>query len=495
MQPLTALHIASRLDPAQFDIRLYHEDWHGPFDPAQAAGVDIVFLSGLQPDFDRMRQLSYAFRQAGALVVGGGMICSLFPAFASRFFDVVCVGGVDAVTDIARDFLAGEAQPIYRSDYLTPRPVTLDHGLWTRAGIRSPVLFIETSRGCGFKCSFCIIPAEGGGHVAYPIDAVRDAIDDAIATSPRLSLRRLYPQIVFHDNNFSDDRAHLDAMLAMLAAHKRVRGWSAMITQNVLADHALIARMAACKCRQLFVGLESLDPEALRRYNKKQNLGRRGVIGDVAHAERLGISVGYGYLFDPRFQTAADMERELRTIADTPALPMPIYLSLIAPLVGTAAFWEDVTHGRLAPNLRLRDLEGETIAYWPLMDSPEALAGAIDRLFRRPWEVTGRVRVLTKTLARVIKARTWSPMQWWVIAGANLHSFMWARAYPSRRRTYMAGEDVLDPQYMERPADLTDEDRARYFDPIAVTDAEGRVMPWLLPYCPAAVATANEEAA
>jgi radical SAM superfamily enzyme YgiQ (UPF0313 family) len=331
--------------------------------------------------------------------------------------------------------------------------------------------------------------------VAYAVDAVRAAIDDAIATSPRLSLRRLYPQIVFHDNNFSDDRAHLDAMLCMLAAHKRVRGWSAMITQNVLADHALIARMAASKCRQLFVGLESLDPEALRRYNKKQNLGRRGVTGDVAHAERLGISIGYGYLFDPRFQTAGEMEREIRTIAQAPALPMPIYLSLIAPLVGTAGFWEDVAHGRLAPNLLLRDLEGETIAYRPLADSPEALAATIDRLFRRPWEVTGRLPVLTKTLGRVFKAQTWNPMQWWIIAGANLHSFMWARAYPSRRHTYMAGEDVLDPQYLERPADLTDEDRARYFDPIAVTDGEGRVMPWLLPHCPASVFATGEEAA
>jgi radical SAM superfamily enzyme YgiQ (UPF0313 family) len=479
------LHIASRLDPVRFDVQLYHEDWHGPFDPTRAAGFDIVFLTGLQPEFDRMRQLSYVFRRTGALVVGGGTICSLFPEFALRFFDVVCAGGIDAVVDVANDFLAGRTRALYRSDYLTARDVRLDHGLLTRAGIRSSVHFVESSRGCGFKCSFCVIPAEGGGHISYAVRTVREAIEDAVATSPRFSLRRLYPRVVFLDTNFSDNRAHVDAMLAMLAAHPHVRGWSAMITQNVLGDHALISSMAASKCKQLFVGLESLDPEALRRFNKKQNLGRRSVLDDVAHAERLGISIGYGYLFDPRYQTAAAMAREVRTIVDAPALPMPLFVSLMSPLIGTATFWEDAAQNRLAPNLRLRDLDGETIAYRPLADTPEALAGFIDRMFRRPWEVTGRLCVLIKTLARVRRARSWNPMQWWLIGAANLHSFFWARAYPSRRRTYMAGEHVLDPQYFDRPADLSSADRALYFDPIAVTDADGKLMPWLLPYRPA----------
>ena len=40
----------------------------------------------------------------------------------------------------------------------------------------------------------------------------------------------------------------------------------------------------------------------------------------------------------------------------------------------------------------------------------------------------------------------------------------------------------LDPQYFERPADLSDEDRERYFEPIAVTDAHGGPADWLKPY-------------
>jgi hypothetical protein len=59
----------------------------------------------------------------------------------------------------------------------------------------------------------------------------------------------------------------------------------------------------------------SLDREFLRRNNKTQNLGRRDVMDDIAYAESKGIGITYGYLFDPRHQTAAEME-------PTDALPL-----------------------------------------------------------------------------------------------------------------------------------------------------------------------------
>jgi hypothetical protein len=158
---------------------------------------------------------------------------------------------------------------------------------------------------------------------------------------------------------------------------------------------------------------------------------------------------------------------------------MPIYLSLVAPLTGTEVFWEDLREGRLAPNLRLRDLDGETIAYAALADTPENLSAFVDRLFRRPWEIVSRRAVLRKVLRRIAAARTLNPVYWYVLAASSLHCFVWARAYPSRRKSYMAGEDVLDPQYEECPDEVASEDRERYFEPVALTDAEGKPVPWL----------------
>ena len=135
----------------------------------------------------------------------------------------------------------------------------------------------------------------------------------------------------------------------------------------------------------------------LQRFNKTQNLSRRqDVVGDIAFAESCGIAISYGYLFDPCHQTGAHIEQQLRSIAENPLLPMPTYLSVVAPLAGTATFWADLRSRRLAPNLRLRDLDGETLTYSNLADDPEVLAQLIEKIFRRPWEVVNRFGIVAE---------------------------------------------------------------------------------------------------
>jgi hypothetical protein len=492
MQPISGLHVASLIDPRHFDVRLHHEDWHGPFDPSRTAGYDLVFLSGLQPDFDRMRQLSYFFRRRGATVVAGGSICTSFPEFATRFFDVVCAGGVDSVREVVADYLRGSLQPIYRSPVDRISPYAIDYGLLARNGINPLLHLMESSRGCSFRCRFCVIPAEVGGHARYDLATLAAGIDNAIASSPLLSFRRWYPMINFLDNNFSDDRAHMLAVAELLGSHPKVRGWSALVTQNVLHDRELIRTLARLKCMVLFAGLESFDHDMLRRFNKTQNMSRRfSVIDDIAFAESLGVAICYGYLFDYCHQAAAEMERQILAIARNPLMPMPVYLSVVAPLAGTASFWDDLRRGHLAPNLRLRDLDGETICHSNLADRREVIVAFIERMFRRPWTVVARTGILVKTLRRIVRARSLNPVRWYVIAGANLHCFVWSSATPSQARTYVAGDDTLDPQYFERPDDLSEADRIRYFDPVQLTDAGGRTAEWLLPYVPAVGAPAR----
>lgn len=485
MQPITGLHIGSLIDPDIFDVRLHHEDWHGPFERAECAGYDLVFLTGLQPDFDRMRQLSYFFRASGATVVAGGSICTCFPEFATQFFDVVCAGGVDCTPQVVDDFLRGSLRPIYRSATAKITSYAVDYGLFTRHGINPILHLMESSRGCSFKCSFCVMPNEVGGHATYDIDHFAAGLENTLATSAPWSFKRWYPLVMLLDNNFSDDPAHMLRVAKLLAEHPRVRGWAALVTQNVLQDRALVTHLAKSKCILLFAGVESLDREMLRRYNKKQNLSRRhNVIDDIAFAEAQGIAICYGYMFDHRHQTAAQMEQQIQELARNPLMPMPVYLSVIAPLAGTASFWDDLRLGHLAPNLRLRDLDGETIGHVHLGDRQEAIVDFIERMFRRPWTVVPRLRILGKTVRRIVNAHSWNPVRWYVIASANFHCFIWSHATPALPRTYMAGSDTLDPQYFERPDDLSEADRVRYFDPVALTDADGHAAPWLLPYVP-----------
>ena len=178
------------------------------------------------------------------------------------------------------------------------------------------------------------------------------------------------------------------------------------------------------------------------------------------------------------------MKRQICAIAEHPLIPMPIYMSVVAPLAGTESFWDDLNAGRLAPHLRLRDLDGETIAYSQLADRADDIVDFVERIFRRPWTVVGRVGILFKTFRRLVRGQTLNPVRWYFAAAANLHCFVWSRATPSQARSYMAGSDTLDPQYFERPDDLTDQDRATYFEPIYLTDAAGGPCGWLKRYVP-----------
>ena len=81
-----------------------------------------------------------------------------------------------------------------------------------------------------------------------------------------------------------------------------------------------------------------------------------------------------------------------------------------------------------------------------------------------------------------MRSRTLNPIRWFFIASANFHCFLWSRAEVCAPRTYRAGTESLDPQYFERPPDLSDEERERYFDPVALTDAFGAPAEWLRPY-------------
>lgn len=487
MQPIAGLHVASLIDRDAFHVRLYHEDWHGPFDTTKREKYDLVFLTGLQPDFDRMRQLSYFFRRDGAKVVAGGSICTMFPEFASQFFDAACAGGVDVVPQVVSDFQCNALKPIYRSAALHISSYAVDYSLLPHNGISPAVHLMEASRGCSFRCSFCVMPQEVGGHAPYDISTLSKSIDNALATSPRFSFRRLYPTVIFLDNNFSDDRQHMLKVCELMRNHPKIRGWAALVTQNIMHDRELIKDMADAKCMTLFFGLETFDQEMLRKYKKKQNLGRaQNIIDDIAFAESNGVGVGYGYLFDPRTQTVEEMDRQIRMIGKDPALPMPVYLSVVAPLAGTEAFWSDLASGQLAPNLRLRDLDGETIAYRNLADNAETVVPFLESLFRRPWTIVSRWTILLKTLRRIARSRSWDPIHWWILAAANLHCFVWSSTSPAQQRTYLAGSELLDPQYEEYPNDISPHDYKQYFEPVALTDDHGGPVAWLKPYVPSA---------
>jgi hypothetical protein len=210
-QTLGPVFLAGGLAPDRWDIKVHNELSDGPLeDPALLGWPDLLVLTGLISSLDRMRQVTAYARTLNprVLVVGGGHLARAFPRFCATFMDVVCQGDVEEIQDV----VAGHFGPAYAAEAMVPR---FDLGHWI-----GPVGHVESSRYCNFKCSFCILTAEGRKYQVDPVDH----LDRQFTAQGRKRIA------LFIDNNFFGRTAGLREQVACAGRHWRdgtIGNWSA----------------------------------------------------------------------------------------------------------------------------------------------------------------------------------------------------------------------------------------------------------------------------
>jgi hypothetical protein len=188
-----------------------------------------------------------------------------------------------------------------------------------------------------------------------------------------------------------------------------------------------------------------------------------------------GIVFLYGLVLDIVRRRVADLRNELEFVLSRPDIPLPAYVSLLIPMLGTPLFYECLNKGLLLPRTRVRDLDGSTLLLQPL-DSMEdvgrfiregksfreyrqhAIRHAIG-FVRRYWSVFSKDQMV---LALSSNALLCAPSLSSRPRGWNLRRSV---------RTYISTTDVLDHLY--RPAFRVDSRYEHYFKPTMLTDAMG----------------------
>jgi hypothetical protein len=85
-------------------------------------------------------------------------------------------------------------------------PDDIDWERYGRPGEKARALWVGTSRGCAFKCRFCVEPERGASYSRYTVDAQLDILSRLVDThAPRV--------IAFSDPLFGADRRWLEAFL------------------------------------------------------------------------------------------------------------------------------------------------------------------------------------------------------------------------------------------------------------------------------------------
>jgi hypothetical protein len=175
--------------------------------------------------------------------------------------------------------------------------------------------------------------------------------------------------VIFIDNNFyTQDRNQLDArfdLLEELYSYGIIKRWAALVTNDFFKDLRLLKRARDSGCTALFGGIESFDNRVLKSYNKTYitSISQFDVIQNCLDAD---IAFFYGLVLDPASRTVPEMESELNLVLEANNIPLPSFLSIAIPTLGTPMFYDALRHEKFLPNVLLRDLDATTIVLKPM---------------------------------------------------------------------------------------------------------------------------------
>lgn len=315
---------------------------------------DLVCISSITSTIPRAYQLADYYRQQGIPVVMGGPHSSFLPAESLEHADyVVCGEGDEALPELITAcnegrgfesipnlcFSQGEGiQQNPRRPYIEdldtlPIPdYSLIHG-WHPG--RHPYISIATSRGCPFNCRFCSVIQMFGRRFRY--NSVDRILEELRLNGPQA--RHLF----FCDDNFTVNRERIKSLLErMLSLGLKVE-WSAQVRVEAARDPELLALMARSGCYVVFVGLESINPDTLKAYNKSQTV--EDIRDCVINFHRYGIKVHGMFVFGAE-------EDNPQVIRDTVKFSRQLDLDslqylILTPLPGTPVYEELEAQNRL----------------------------------------------------------------------------------------------------------------------------------------------------
>src|SRR5262245_18240911 len=332
MEPLAPATLAG-LTPRDRDtqIRFYDDRTESiPFDEP----TDLVALSVETYTARRSYQIASEFRRRGVPVVMGGFHPTLVPEEAGEYAEAIVIGEAERLwPGVIEDFRNGRLGRVYRQSGRPPLSgVRPDRSIFQ--GKRYlPIGLVEAGRGCHFRCEFCAIQTYfSNTQTRRPIEEIVDEI------------RRIRkPLIFFVDDNITSNMEQAKEFFRALIPLK-IR-WVSQASINAAHDDEFLRLIKASGRQWLLIGLETLNPENLRRMRKTFNMmygGYERALENLRrHEIRLYVTFILGYdedHADTLDQTLAFAERHKFYI---------VAFNHLTPFPGTPLYDRLKSEGRL----------------------------------------------------------------------------------------------------------------------------------------------------
>jgi radical SAM superfamily enzyme YgiQ (UPF0313 family) len=351
---------------------------------------DLVGISTITCGAPFAYQLADSLRSRGVTAVLGGPHPTVLPEEALAHADAVVVGyGEKTWPLLLRDFTAGRLQPLYR-DF--ENPFAFSVRFMDRSQFKGKGYFfdrvVEFSRGCPNSCSFCSVAGMNHGRVHF-----RDRRD------VMQELKALGRSILFLDSNFTENPDQARPLWEDLR-NTHVR-WYCAASLRFASDPDLVGLAAACGCRGVLIGFESINEASIRSSLKSFNRPRE-YSEAIARLHRHGIFVLGCFVFGLDGDEADVFERTVDFVRRA-KIDLVRY-AVATPFPGTPLHERLKREGRLISR-NWEEYDTEHVVFQPLRMTPEQLFEGHRWAYRETYRLSGVLgRIRTRSLVLSLMA-------------------------------------------------------------------------------------------
>ena len=332
------LQLLAALTPEEHYVKIVDETINEKFsydEPWDLVGISMMTT---QSSFGYI--IADKFRSRGIKVVIGGYHASVLPDEALEHCDAVCVGEGEKVWyKILDDAQNGNLSGIYKAENL----VSMEDVPWPnrslirdkRFGVKN---FIQTSRGCPKRCSFCsVIKFFGNTYRTRPVD---DVINEIKYLKKTHQLKWNY--VFFSDDNICGDPKYARNLFKALIPLKIK--WGSQCSISIAGDEELLRLARESGCVALAIGLESISDKSLAQANKEAGTveNYKKAIKTI-HKHKIAIFGLFIFGFDT---DEPEVFESTRKFVEENHLEYAMF-SILTPLPGTKFFDEFKEQGRL----------------------------------------------------------------------------------------------------------------------------------------------------
>lgn len=340
--PSLGLLYLAAVTPVGHEVR-YFEAEADLREPHEVYDCDLVAINTFSAQVFEAYAIADRLRQRGVRVAMGGLHVTVCPDEALQHADYVFLGEGEQMWPAAVQAIAsGTTQRVWKSADFPPidvrsLPVPRYDLLAGRAYNRFPV---QTTRGCPWRCDFCA--SNVMLRQPYRKRPVADVVRDIRAVA-RQSRR---PFVEFADDNtFVDKEWGKELCEQLIPLHLK---WFTETDISVADDPELLGLMRQARCRQVLIGLESPEQNALEGVELRANFkARRSATcaDSVRRIQEHGITVNGCFVLGLDRHTP-DIFRQVLDFA----MRIPLYdvqITVLTPFPGTPLYERLLREGRI----------------------------------------------------------------------------------------------------------------------------------------------------